>query len=105
MKNNEKIIINGVIFTIKNNLEVGDAIAWDIEDAYERPSYRKRKIWDEWVKWADEIHELNDPTATACVKIIGKNTCMFTIGGAVHIDDNNYIFKITKENQYIRQIS
>lgn len=105
MKNGEIITINGKRFEIKKNLEVGDAIAWDIEDAYVRPSHIKRAIWADWVKWADEIHELNDPTATACLKITGKNSCTFTIGGAVHIDGKSYIFKITKEHRYIREIA
>lgn len=105
MKNGEMITINGKSFEFKRNLEVGDAIAWDIFDAYERPSYRKQAIWNEWAKWADEIHELNDPTATACIKITGKNSMMYTIGGAVHIDGKSYIFKITKEHRYIREIA
>lgn len=104
MNRQKYISINGVTFEIKKSLMVGDAIAWDIDEAYSRPSYIKREIWKGWKKWAEEIHEIAEPENWCSIWISGKNSCTYTIGGYCEMDGNLYKIKITKEHRYIREI-
>ena len=65
--------------------------ASDIDDAYSRPSYRKRSIWEEWVK------EL-----TGAIWIKGYNSCTFSIAGTTKDEETGkeYAVFITRDHNY-----
>ena len=82
------IIIDGETFEFKK-FEKRDAIAWDIWDAYGKPSITKVNIWRYWTDWANR-NGFN-------LKITGANACIFTIEAW----DNAYRMRITREHNYI----
>lgn len=88
------ITINGTTYIeSKKAMEAYSApiAATDIDDAYSRPSYRKRQIWEEWVK------EL-----TGAIWIKGYNSQFFTIAGVTKDETSGkeYAVFITPVNNY-----
>lgn len=88
------ITINGTLYTeSKKALEAYNApiAAADIDEAYSHPSYRKRRIWEEWVK---EI--------TGAIWIKGYSSHQFSIAGVTKDETSGkeYAVFITPVHNY-----
>ena len=88
------IEINGVTFEVHKSSMVStvylDRYAGrGINDCYERPSYSKKYIYNNWLEWA---------TATGVQQfgISGYNGFQFTLQGIIEIDGVTYVLHITK---------
>lgn len=67
----------------------------DIHDAYERPSYYKERIFEDWTRFA-EVNGLMNLT------ILSRNTFQFTLG-AIYVSPENqseqYFIYVTAKKQ------
>ena len=96
--------INGKIFEVKfvsdekfDALyhEIMDTPRRSVYDVYGRCSDTKKKIWDEWEKWADFTH-------LSYFTVLSYNGFKFTIGGVLYgYWARMSLFKITSEHNYI----
>ena len=86
-KTHTTIIINGTRFIVDRVAarKFGESIkAYDIWDAYARPSYRKVNIWNEWRN-----------ILTESMWVSGYNSCTFSIAGKTTDQKTNkdyYVF-------------
>ena len=92
------ITINGTTYReSKKALDAYNApiAAADIDDAYNRPSYYKRSIWESWAK------EL-----TGAIWIKGYNSQTFSIAGTTKDEETGkeYAVFITKTYNYAHEI-
>lgn len=86
--------LNNRIFDVVTRLQVNKDYVTTIYDVYKHPSKYKIAIWDEWVKWFNELKKDNNDF----ISISSYNFAHFTIHGRV----NGYKFYITPKHNYIQ---
>ena len=88
------IEINGVTFEVHKSKAVSTVFldryaGRTINDCYERPSYSKTYIYNNWLEWATNA-------GVEQFGISGYNGFQFTLQGKIEIDGITYILHITK---------
>ena len=90
----KKIEINGVQFEVHKSKAVSTTFLEQyagrtLIDCYERPSYSKQYIYNNWLEWAcrNEVQQFG---------ISGYNGFQFTLQGKIELDGKTYILHITK---------
>ena len=100
------ISLNGVDFEVSRKALDIDPIRYmgrNLDECYEHPSDRKRRIWNEWVNY---FHELTNPLGRISLTMAhpfvnSYNTNVFTIGCNFNLNGVNYSAKITPTHNYI----
>ena len=57
--------------------------AYDLDGVYERPSATKREIWEDWLKWADELEKMHPSIEYVSLWINSHSAQVFIIGGKI----------------------
>lgn len=88
------IELNNRTFEVVPHLQVNKDYIETIYDAYKRPSKCKIEIWNEWLKWFNELKKDNNDFISIC----SHNFVRFSIHGRL----NGYKFYITPGHNYIQ---
>ena len=88
------ITINGVDFQVirsktASTLYLSRYAGRTVYDCYERPSYSKTYIYNNWLEWATNA-------GVEDFGVRGYNGFQFTLQGKIVIDGNTYVLYITK---------
>lgn len=94
----KQININGTIFEIKKSIKkLPYYRGTKLEDCYDKPSYKKSRIYWDWWNWFCEFDYNN---RIGDITINSYNTFMFTLTMAVRYNDNIYHLYITPSHNY-----
>lgn len=66
-------------------------------NCYDSPSRAKETAWLQWRDWFNRHSERHGD----CIGVASFNSYMFTIGGKISVDGDEYHFKITPSHNYI----
>lgn len=100
------ITLNGVEFEVSRkalDIEPIRYMGRNLDGCYERPSVKKRRIWNEWVNY---FYELTNPSHSISLSMAhpfvnSYNVNVFTIGCNFNLNGVNYSAKITPRHNYI----
>lgn len=65
---------------------------------YERPSVYKERAYDECVSMLRDFDDYE------CYTVIGYNSCTFSFGAIVWLNEKMYLMYITKEHNYLVEL-
>ena len=98
----KQININGVNFELTKPIkELSYYNGIRLEDCYDRPSYKKSRIYWDWCDWFNTF-DCNDKLGD--ITIHSYNTFMFTLTMAVKWNDNIYHLYITPSHNYATEV-
>lgn len=94
--------VNGVPFTVEkplSHIPLTRGYNRDLMECYERPSSRKKAIWESWLKWASELPGI-------CQLGVSSYNCnFFSISGVWCTEDGKkYVLYITKTRNEICEV-
>ena len=98
----KRMTINDVDFEIKKKGSItfySKDLFRELTDCYNRPSDRKKAIWNEWKKFFNELESFSD----GCF-VNSYNCMMFTIGNVVRVNGIMYNILITPAHNYIAEV-
>lgn len=99
---NKTMIVNDIPFTVKKpigQIPLNEYYNRDLMECYERPSSRKKAIWESWLKWASEL------SGICQLGVLSYNVNFFTISGRWRTEDGKtYVLYISKTRQEIYEV-
>ena len=101
MRKKEQLNIGGKVFDVVNGRGLPVVRYSDIYNAYDNPSFAKRRIWSDWLDWffsnSNEFYDY--------IGVSSRNSHVFTICGRITTKENkrseSYCFYITPTRQEI----
>ena len=98
----KKMIINGVEFEVKKKGSITfytRNLYRELTDCYNRPSDRKKAIWEYWKKFFIEVESCSG----GCF-VNSYNCNIFTIGNVIQVGGMVYSILITPTHNYIAEV-
>ena len=98
------ITINGVTFEQKKSINSNEKLIYNgrnLYDCYNKPSYRKQAIYEDWEKW---YYQFDYDDRLGRITIYSYNTNMFTLIMAIKYNNKCYHLYITPAYNYIMEI-
>lgn len=100
------IEIKGIIFELQKpiileNNENMSYLGTRLEDCYNKPSYRKQAIYEDWENW---YYQFDYEDRLGAFTVYSYNTTMFTLTMAIRYNGKEYHLYITPSHNYIYEI-
>lgn len=95
----KRMTINNVDFEVKKKGSITLYNKGELTDCYNRPSDRKKAIWNEWKKFFSELESFSN----GCF-VNSYNSNVFTIGNVVSIKGIKCNILITLSHNYIAEV-
>lgn len=98
----KQININGVVFELTKPIkELPHYKGTRLEDCYDKPSYKKARIYWDWWDW---FNTFDCYDKVGYITIHSYNTFMFTLTMAVKWNDKTYHLYITPSHNYATEV-